>query len=611
LSIPYLIWHPTALRTFPWYPLLHTGSRLALAAGLAGAMFLMIWGYFHKASTAYRRGARLIMLSSGIAFVPFATFGLLPEVGLGYPLVPYWALFPLLVAIPAGYGYAILRHRLLRLDRFVNRTIAHMIAAVLTVSWVVVLSSWVRSRWLLDARGNTLVDLVVVLVVAWLFSPTLVQVQRLVDWVFYGGWYHHQDVVERVVDALDRAAGPSTFTHTVCEQLCDAMKLKCACLVLTDRTHLHGLAAQSQEHDACDIMDPVHTPSQQLSATGVLSHYFEHSKSIVEADVLRQDVGPLSNGLERQLVSCERICLWVPLREGDTLLGLLGIGPKLGADYFGEADRQTLGIIANHVATTIRNLDLAAQLASRMSEVNALHQRLLFLREEERKQLARDLHDQVIQGLVSLQFQIAHTDGESRLPLYESIGELVRELRALCRGLRPPVLDSLGLVPAIRSHVRELARSNSIQIRLDIVGDKERQISEDVALTVFRALQEALTNVVKHAEAGSVDIKLAIQPDEIALSVRDDGRGFDVPSSLGTFLACDSFGLIGLRERLDLVSGTLNVLSTPKQGTELQIRVPLIETTGQEYEGRLLDDKVVDESECTEQDVTPDKSHHR
>jgi signal transduction histidine kinase len=222
-----------------------------------------------------------------------------------------------------------------------------------------------------------------------------------------------------------------------------------------------------------------------------------------------------------------------------------------------------------------------------MAEVNALHQRMVLLREEERKQLARELHDEVIQGLVSLQYQIAHSDGESRLPLYESIGELVRELRAVCRGLRPPVLDSLGLVPAIRSHVRERASSTGVPIELEIEGDAARELPEDVALTLFRGLQEALANVQRHAVASQVGVHLSIRPDALTLVVRDDGRGFEVPPSWGTFVEGDRFGLVGLRERLELVQGTIEVRSDPGEGTELTLRVPLAEPTDDPQKERL------------------------
>jgi len=597
-SMPYLVNGLSALRAFAWYPVLHLGARLALGAGFGGAALLMVWGYYHEASAAYRRGVRLVALSGATALMPFVALGLLPEVVFGHPLVPYWALFLLLLFIPAGYGYAILRFRLLRLDRFANRAMAHVLAFVLTASWVVVLRGWIGSRWTLDMQANALVDLAIVLAVGWSFAPTLRQVQRLMDRAFYGGWYEHQDVTEQVVRSLDQAADPAAALQSACDRLCSAMKLECTCLVFSDRVRLEGQPAHRHGHHGCDLLDGLDPASHRLPTTGALCRRLGHSSAVWDAAELRRALdGASLSDVERQLAGCERASLWAPLGEGEALLGVMGVGAKVGGDPFGQADRQAVGIIANHIGKTIRNLDLAAQLASRMSEVSALHRRLVRLREEERKQLARELHDRVIQGLVSLQFQIAHADGGSRLSLYESIGQLIGELRALCRGLRPPMLDSLGLVPAVRSHVRELARRSSMQIELDIVGDDTCELPENIALTLFRALQEALANVQKHAMAGRVTIELAIEADGIRLDVCDDGRGFVVPSSWGEFAARDSFGLIGLRERLDLVDGRIKVRSAPGEGTELWIDVPLARAERQEHESGAVDERVLTDRE--------------
>jgi signal transduction histidine kinase len=591
-AIVYLAWTPAVLREFAWYPQFHTGARLALAGGFLGAVALMTWGYFRDPSPSYRRGARLVLLSAGVAFIPFVFLGILAEVLLGRTLLPYSTLFPLFLAIPVGYGGAILRHRLLRLERVVNRTTAHVIASLLTMTWVVLLSSVVRARWEPDLLASALLDLGIVIAVAWLFGPTLGQVQTLVDWAFYGGWYHHQDVVQQVGDELDRVVDPAAFEPALCSKLCATMRLRCACLVLTEWTLLDLPTPEPSDATVCQLFALPARSAPKLPVAGKLSRYFDRVRGSVQADRLRDELGDQVAGLEHQIVACDHVRLWVPFWERDILLGLVGIGARYGADGFGAADRQTLGIIANHVATSIRNLELNAQLSSRISEVNALNRRLVLLREEERRELARDLHDDVIQGLVSLQFQIAHSEQASPLPLYESIGGLVDRLRALCRGLRPPVLDSLGLVPALRSHVRELARGSPIEIDLQIEGDQERELPEQVSLTLFRALQEALVNIQKHARASRVEVRLVIRQDALHLTVQDDGRGFAVPPSLGTFLTRDSFGLVGLRERLELVGGTLRVRSQPGQGTELRIRVPLAAEWDGAANERWIDDRV-------------------
>jgi signal transduction histidine kinase len=161
--------------------------------------------------------------------------------------------------------------------------------------------------------------------------------------------------------------------------------------------------------------------------------------------------------------------------------------------------------------------------------------------------------------------------------IQEEVRRIVEDLRAMIRALRPPALDNFGLVTAIRSHVRELGGlgENAPRIDLQVEGDAERWLPEDVQLCLYRVLQEALANVDRHALARHVQVVLDVQPRQVSLEIRDDGRGFRIPQPLGTLLEQDHFGLVGLRERLELVHGTLQIWSAPGEGTRLAASVPL------------------------------------
>lgn len=148
-------------------------------------------------------------------------------------------------------------------------------------------------------------------------------------------------------------------------------------------------------------------------------------------------------------------------------------------------------------------------------------------------------------------------------------------MRRICSDLRPPVLDSLGLVPAVRSRLRELESRVSLQVRLQVEGDEEQDLPEEVALCLYRVLQEAVLNVQKHAAARRVVVAVRLRPEAVTLSVEDDGRGFVLPPRLGLLTNEGHFGLLGLQERLELVQGTLRVTSAPGQGTRLEAHVPL------------------------------------
>ena len=207
---------------------------------------------------------------------------------------------------------------------------------------------------------------------------------------------------------------------------------------------------------------------------------------------------------------------------------------------------------------------------------------LMDAREQERKQIARELHDRVIQPLVGLHHQLAHlraaagSESELRLVrLQGDVREALDDVRRICVNLRPPALDQLGLAAVTRAYLDELKKDAPFHITLTIKGDTDQRLDPNGSLCIFRVLQETISNVRKHARARQVNVDLHIEADEVSLMVEDDGVGFMVPQLLDGLLDDRRFGLIGMRERLDQVCGTLEVMSAPGQGTCILAWVPL------------------------------------
>jgi two-component system sensor histidine kinase DegS len=167
------------------------------------------------------------------------------------------------------------------------------------------------------------------------------------------------------------------------------------------------------------------------------------------------------------------------------------------------------------------------------------------------------------------------------VPLQEHVRQIIGDVRRLCADLRPPTLDSLGLVAAIRSRVRAMQQLVPFHIRLVIQSDDDQPLPEAIALCLFRVVQEALNNAQKHAAPSYVEIRLILGVDDVWLSIVDDGCGFRVPVRLERLLDEQHFGLVGLRERLELIQGTLELTSVPGQGTCLRVWVPLPSISGE------------------------------
>jgi signal transduction histidine kinase len=217
------------------------------------------------------------------------------------------------------------------------------------------------------------------------------------------------------------------------------------------------------------------------------------------------------------------------------------------------------------------------------AELAEVHQRLMAGREQERMQLAQELHDVPLQDLYVALYQLndfdeARQDEEAFHTLLREQTETVRQviytLRAICGELRSPTLSPFGLEGAIREHAEQFqAKNPQPRIHLELMSD-DQMLPEEVRLNLFRIYQQALTNVVRHAEARNVTVRFHWNEDEIILEVEDDGRGFEVPRRWIRLAREGHLGLVGAAERAELTGGRFQVFSTPGKGTRVVVQAP-------------------------------------
>jgi signal transduction histidine kinase len=226
---------------------------------------------------------------------------------------------------------------------------------------------------------------------------------------------------------------------------------------------------------------------------------------------------------------------------------------------------------------------LRAQLKRDIRITRELHEtatKLIGAQEEERRTIARELHDEVGQVLTALKLELSvaqrklESAGASVEPLVEAQGiadGALQTVRNLTQLLHPAVLDDLGLAAAIDASLRGLARRHDIRAELKQVGMAER-LPRDVEVAAYRIVQEAITNIAKHAHAKECRVLLTHLPDRLLVEVEDDGVGFSGDSaSLST---ARGLGLVSVRERAARLGGTFNILSNPGQGTRLIVSLP-------------------------------------
>ncbi|OGN75346.1 MAG: hypothetical protein A2X25_01335 [Chloroflexi bacterium GWB2_49_20] len=227
---------------------------------------------------------------------------------------------------------------------------------------------------------------------------------------------------------------------------------------------------------------------------------------------------------------------------------------------------------------------LVSQLEERNQELHALSGRAIYAQEEERKNIARSLHDDTGQALTMLIISLDQL--EAHLPAQH--GDLIQdvqaarqlaanalaELRRIVFGLRPAILDDLGLVSAIRWYARSNLEAAGIHIDVD-APEPMPELPPQISITLFRISQEAVNNILRHAAARSVHIHISLEAQSICLDVIDDGRGFDMQAVSDEALQSHHLGLLGLRERAELLGGEILLDSTPGRGTCLQVCLPI------------------------------------
>ena len=263
-----------------------------------------------------------------------------------------------------------------------------------------------------------------------------------------------------------------------------------------------------------------------------------------------------------------RTGLYVPLVAGGVAFGVIAVHDKLGGDArFTDGDLRLVEIFGARAA-------VAVSLSERVARDTV--RRVVDAQESERRRLALELHDETGQALTSILLGVssirsARSDDEAERAEADVRGLVVQALqdvRALAVELRPAALDDFGLVPAIERLGETFAERSGIETVVQ--ANLAQRLPPEIEITIYRIVQEALTNIVKHSGAEHVSIVISNRRGGVAATVDDDGRGFDSAD-----VRADALGLLGMRERLALVGGTLEVESSPASGTTIAAHVPV------------------------------------
>jgi signal transduction histidine kinase len=263
----------------------------------------------------------------------------------------------------------------------------------------------------------------------------------------------------------------------------------------------------------------------------------------------------------------------IPITVQDEVIGFLLL-IKREPDFYTQRHVDRMMAFSSHVSSAYLN----AQLFERQRE---LLKQVVLAQEEERKRVAGELHDEAGQALtaVTMNLQLLRGELDADSDMGSKIDNLIQlthatagQIRGISYGLRPPLIDMLGLNLALEDLCREVAERSKIEIKF--AGQELLSLSDAINITLYRILQESLTNVLRHAEATQIIVTLSATRTHVFLSISDNGKGF-IPVQVG-YVSGErrGLGLLGMRERADLINGRLEINSSLGKGTQIQITVP-------------------------------------
>jgi signal transduction histidine kinase len=447
---------------------------------------------------------------------------------------------------PLSIGYAVLRYQMFDIRIVIRKGLVYSLLTTALTAIFVVLSLLMGYLFqALTGQQSILVALFPALFVAFLFQPAHHRIQTLVDRTFFRREVEVRQTLTTFSRGLNTLRERDEVSHLVLRTIKETFGVESADLWLGDRLPAlpHLSAWLTQERKPLSLLADDRSPyAQDLHQVGAM--------------------------------------LAVPLLIGERLLGILTLREKRSSDLYTQDDLDLLATLAHSAALALENARLheerLAILRQQLAQVTAAQ-------EEERQRIARELHDGVGPALASLNIRLrtARKLLDQDHPAAQEIQELaelaqtnIQDIRRLIYDLRPAVLDELGLIAALREYVARYQKEHKLQVTL-CLPDGNGRLPAPLETALFRVIQEALTNVARHAGAKHVQVELEQNNAGVSARIADDGQGFDLEEAQARARQGGHLGLWSMRERVNQLGGQFKIESASGCGAKLTMNIPL------------------------------------
>jgi len=522
-------------------------------AGLATALFFsllvsvvvgQVYRYLRVSTPVQRQQTKWVVFGLSGALVGFLVV-VIVEMNLPLSIIAYMAvgvlLFSSLLLIPLSIGIAILRSHLWDIDIIINRTLVYGTLTASIVGMYILVVGYLGA--LFRTGSNLLISLIAAGLVAVLFQPLRGLLQRGTNRLLYGQRDEPHIVITGLSQRLEATLVPDAVLPTIVETVAQALKLPYAAILLQRDDEFAIAASYGKEPGAGSV---------NVGA---------------EASPAPTFTEPL---------------LRLPLIYQRESIGKLLLAPRSPGEDFTPSDLRLLNELTHQISLAAHAVRLTADLQRSNEHLRAARARLVTTREEERRRLRRDLHDGLGPTLAALTLKIGAarkllsrepaTAETLLLELNGDIESTVGDIRRLVYNLRPPALDDLGLPGAIRERVahytisKEADQANGLQIEFE-APEQLPPLPAAVEVAAYRIVQEALTNVVRHAQARTCHIRLSLD-DVLTVEICDDGVGLPTEQRIGV-------GIRSMQERAAELDGTCVVEPLPTGGTRVLAHLPI------------------------------------
>ncbi len=365
-GVSYLILGTMGLQAHPILRILIPLSRLFLALNLLICVVLLYYNYQKTTSSGARAKIRLVLLGGLLAALPLITTYLLPDVLLNQPLLPTPAIFLFLSALPLVYGYAVFRYRLIEIERHINRGVTVLIVFFILVG--IYLGIFSVFTYLLPQHllFNPALNTLLILILASTILPISRRVQRLVDTLFYGGWYDYRSAILQITSGLEHINDLRVLAREVSNRLVKTLRIADACIFFTDIQGDFSVVAVAPEgaiqQGSPGMVDSAVLPRSSLD---FLLRVGDEERATIAKALAQAKLSPE----EFQLLGSVQGHLWVPIISHQTVKGLLALGPKYGGDVFSAEDMDILRVVSRNLGPVIENIHLLNQLQQYAAEL--------------------------------------------------------------------------------------------------------------------------------------------------------------------------------------------------------------------------------------------------